>query len=675
MNAFFKLTYLFLFLALSLGVLSCEEDEPLPQPQNKLEAKAGADRQVIAGTQVVLDGSASKDGNGKTFSYAWILKSQPLTSSASLSGATMHNPNFTPDVAGEYLVELRITNSLGFATDEVKITALAPGQDPEEPTAIIISEDITEDRVLEDIFTNNALADYIVTAHVAVKAKLTIKPGVRIEFEQDKGLTIQPQGSLIAKGANASDGSTDKSIIFTGRSYTKGFWKGILIASNSPLNEMDYVIVDGAGSSHFGDTFSQATANVLLDGNEHTGAALKVSRSVFSNGAGYGMMLMGMAELNKFENNYFQNNSSSAMYVPARQLHKLDFFSHFTGNNGFNGVETGGTIQEAEHVVWPDFNDGSGYYVSSDLHIKSGVRIAEGATLEFKEGLEMRVTESGYLNATGTEASKITFTARNQSANGYWAGITFSSNSDLNRLHYTEVSYAGSKEVPFYQGIRANIAVALTGKASIENSSISNGLDWGLVAYVDKGARLNANAATANYFNSFPMNHFYKLTSGEATIQQLAGEWFDQTSFRNGYALDDKLYDRATNRWFHGAGYPLTMNPRPGAGLKIAQDGSYIWTIIFAHDPVGSCNVPYSAEYITGNVTLSGNQLQFQENFWRSKFSNPCDTSQDVDTDIDTGSMNLRYEINQVVDVITGNPILELKLFRPDGTYFSYFRH
>ena len=248
MKPFFKLLYLLLFLL--VGIAACEPEDLVPQPQNKLEANAGPDQQVVSGTLVSLDGSASKDGNSQAFTYSWILKSKPTSSTASLNEAATVAPTFTPDVAGIYVAELKIISTLGFATDEVRITATASSQ---EPSAIIISEDITEDRILEDIFTDAALADYIVTANVVASAKLTVKPGVRIEFEQDKGLIIYPQGALIAKGENDGTGTFEKRIAFTGKNSTKGYWKGILLLSNNHLNELEYVSVEYAGSSPFAE--------------------------------------------------------------------------------------------------------------------------------------------------------------------------------------------------------------------------------------------------------------------------------------------------------------------------------------------------------------------------------------------------------------------------------------
>ncbi len=115
------------------------------------------------------------------------------------------------------------------------------------------------------------------------------------------------------------------------------------------------------------------------------------------------------------------------------------------------------------------------------------------------------------------------------------------------------------------------------------------------------------------------------------------------------------------------------MNPKAGFGLKINSDGSYIWTIA-EQGPIAGCGISYSAEYITGTVTASGNDLTFQENYWRQKFHNPCDMGQNSDTDVERGGMTLRYEISQVSNLWTNEIYWQLKIFNPDGTSFAYYK-
>lgn len=663
-----------LMVLLSLSVLyACEQEDLQPQPAHQLIARAGADLQLAVGSVASLDGTASSDGGGRPFSFAWTLKSRPASSTASLNAPTSASPAFSPDVAGTYVVELKIENDRGFATDEVTITATAPEQ-PGEPQAVIINDDITEDRVLENIFTDAALADYIVTANVKVTARLTVKPGVKIAFMQDRGLSIYPQGALIAKGMNDGSGTTEQRISFTGTSSSKGFWKGILLMSSSPLNEISYASVEYAGSSPFAEMPVPIAANLSLLSTPATTAAAKISHTLFYQGAGYGLYVEGASSLQYFANNYFEHNSGPALYVPAGQLHKLDFFSHLSGNNGFNGVETGGTLSNTQaEVAWPDFNDGSAYLVSSDLVIESGLRIDPGATFEFKKGLALMVMEGGYMNASGTEANKITFTAHEKTEGGYWGGILFNSNSSFNELYQAALSYAGNRSLLYYPGYKASIAITTTGRASVVQTHLRHGLGWGLLAFTDKGAQVNADVAEANIFNDLAAGNT-KLTSTETALQQLEGIWLDVESFTHALTFDALLYDQASNRWFGGAASPWNMSPRPGLGLQIDAEGNYLWTGAEQHHNGGTCGSPFSAEYIKGKINLQGEWITFTQTYWRSSYTNPCDATQNVDMEVPPGVSQLRYTVQRFYDMYTGAAFWELKLILSDGSILRYYK-
>ncbi len=63
---------------------------------------------------VVLDGSASRDANGDSFTYGWSFRSRPPGSAATMNANTASPalPNFIPDVVGTYRPELVATDRL-----------------------------------------------------------------------------------------------------------------------------------------------------------------------------------------------------------------------------------------------------------------------------------------------------------------------------------------------------------------------------------------------------------------------------------------------------------------------------------------------------------------------------------------------------------------------------------
>lgn len=87
-------------------------------------ANAGNDQEVSVNNKVTLDGTASMDADGDSLTYNWELILQPSSSNVVLDGATTEAPSFTPDIAGEYTIELVVNDGKDSSeSDSVKVTA------------------------------------------------------------------------------------------------------------------------------------------------------------------------------------------------------------------------------------------------------------------------------------------------------------------------------------------------------------------------------------------------------------------------------------------------------------------------------------------------------------------------------------------------------------------------
>jgi hypothetical protein len=483
-------------LCLVALITSCKKDDTDPvKPQVKITADAGADQSVTVGQTITLDASPSKDDSGKPLNFSWAITKKPTNSTATLSSTTVAKPTFSPDMAGEFEFEVTVSNENGSAKDKVAVTATG------SVVAQILKDDIKADLVLANIVADPTKPDYIVTADINVEAKLTINPGVVIEFEANKGLYVDnsPVGSIIAKGTSA------QKIVFTGKQKTAGFWKGIMVYSSSPLNEFDFVEVSYGGSTNLVGV--SVKSNLVLYGNNTPGGSLKITNSSFTNSGGYGLYIeRGDAVLTGFANNTVTNNLGNAMYVEADQIHMLDAASKFNNANaGYNGVEIDGfTRDDAPEVTWPAFTDGSKYLVSNDIEIKSIVKIAPGATFEFATGKALYVDNNpmGTLIAKGTAAQKITFTGK-QKTNGFWKGIMVYSSSTLNEMDFVEVSYGGSTNLVGVS-VKSNLVVygnaTPGGSLKITNSSFTHSGGYGL--YIEDGTAILTGFANNTVSNN-----------------------------------------------------------------------------------------------------------------------------------------------------------------------------
>ena len=87
-------------------------------------ANAGIAQNVVTGTVVALNGTASSDANGDLLTYAWSLTTKPAGSAATLSSVTSARPTFTADLQGVYIASLVVSDGkVNSNTARVAITS------------------------------------------------------------------------------------------------------------------------------------------------------------------------------------------------------------------------------------------------------------------------------------------------------------------------------------------------------------------------------------------------------------------------------------------------------------------------------------------------------------------------------------------------------------------------
>ncbi len=87
-------------------------------------AQAGLDKDVFVGDTVTLDGSGCGDVDEDPLNFSWTFVATPAGSSAALSDPSAVNPTFTPDIAGNYKVQLVVNDdSVNSLPDQVMIIA------------------------------------------------------------------------------------------------------------------------------------------------------------------------------------------------------------------------------------------------------------------------------------------------------------------------------------------------------------------------------------------------------------------------------------------------------------------------------------------------------------------------------------------------------------------------
>ena len=88
-----------------------------------LHSNAGLDQNTPIGL-ITLDGSNSGDALSHTLSYSWEIIKVPDTSlitNSDLSDSSLINPTFTPDIIGDYIIQLSVNDGTLTDTDTVTI--------------------------------------------------------------------------------------------------------------------------------------------------------------------------------------------------------------------------------------------------------------------------------------------------------------------------------------------------------------------------------------------------------------------------------------------------------------------------------------------------------------------------------------------------------------------------
>lgn len=104
-----------------------QQPDPDPDPENRAPiADAGDDRQAEIGSLVKMDASGSTDPDGDALSFKWSFASIPEGSMATIIGVGKDIAEFTMDKAGEYQIQVEVSDGKVKATDDLTVSNLTP---------------------------------------------------------------------------------------------------------------------------------------------------------------------------------------------------------------------------------------------------------------------------------------------------------------------------------------------------------------------------------------------------------------------------------------------------------------------------------------------------------------------------------------------------------------------
>lgn len=113
-------------LTVSDGTASSKDTVTIRANSEPIAHAGGAQTSEID-VEVILDGSQSSDPDGDALTYAWAFISQPDGSEATLANANAAVSSFTPDVTGQFVLELTVSDGYAQSSDRVTISVTSEG--------------------------------------------------------------------------------------------------------------------------------------------------------------------------------------------------------------------------------------------------------------------------------------------------------------------------------------------------------------------------------------------------------------------------------------------------------------------------------------------------------------------------------------------------------------------
>ncbi len=460
-----------LSVLLLLLVTACKPDENIDDPNLDVLLgswiRIGGNNPEADGMIVKMDGASGTvtDKAGSGFNNN-DLKWKDIRSTSSEQftyeelGSDANYYSATMELRSDDTLRISVGSSgAGNIQKWVREGQYIPGQGPVNTQKLDC--DVTTDLVLRN---GTAAVDYLVDCVIDVTANLTIEPGVVIQVAENGGIGVYDNGSITAVGTSTEP------ILFSGTTHTQGWWRGVHIESNSTQNKFDFVTIEDAGSNYV--YCCNEAASLTLEG-----AKMSMKNVTLKNGIALGLFVTGATTFTDYANIRIQTHKLYAASFTPKALTYLDGTdSDYSGNDKDYVYVKALRIDAA--TTWPVINvpyllEGKVFDVTEPLTIEAGAEVI------CQENAGIGVYNEGSLTVAGTAAQPVIMRGF-EPTKGYWRGLSLETNKIANDLNYLQLSDAGSNYV-YCCGDPASIYLE-NGKASIKNTTISNGNGFGIYA-------------------------------------------------------------------------------------------------------------------------------------------------------------------------------------------------
>ncbi len=369
---------------------------------------------------------------------------------------------------------------------------------------------------------------YLVNERLTVGGELVVEEGVVLQFAENIDFRITGDGRLNVQG------TADEAVIFQGQDETKGYWKGIFVGTSGSANNLEYLVVEHAGSSQWsGANYSTASINVPSEGG------LTISNTTVREGLGNGILVGDTPDF------AISGSTVTTTDIPLHVYHNvvgnIAADNDFTGNGddrvylGFGNSDSVDSEQTWEFNAVP-YRATNRWYITSPLTLMPGVEI------QFAEDASVIVNDEGRITAVGTEDEQITFTG-DEETRGYWKGIQVNTGGSANVFDYVNIEYSGGQQWSGASDSAAAVHLGTTSELHISNSTFLDNAGRALHA---GGQDVDISGFAGNSFieNEKPI-HVHTNLAGEINADTVFTD-NDEQAVRVAFGNSDAVRDAQT---------------------------------------------------------------------------------------------------------------------------------
>lgn len=296
------------------------------------------------------------------------------------------------------------------------------------------------DRVLSNTCTKQQGIDYVLTGNhtYTITSNVFIEAGTIIEIADSASLVIEPTGTLQATGTTADP------VIIRGQYQSAGHWRGLVVRSNSALNQLSHVqLQDAGGAPMIGETACGAL--VLLDQGR-----IAINNTKITNSASYGINMASTTAILSEINNSSISNTVAPIRLHTTQAGSFGEGNNFAGNQRnylefcivpfTNETHTWSAVNVPYRLMAADSNSSAIQTLSG----ASSLTIEPGTTLEMTPATGFSVRDLSQLTVVGTAAAPILFTGTTKDYSS-WEGFEFRFTPQDNRFEQVRIEHAGGQ--------------------------------------------------------------------------------------------------------------------------------------------------------------------------------------------------------------------------------------